>query len=103
MKIQLNTDHHLRGDESLTHHVEGVIDHSLGRFRDQVTRVEVHLRDVNGPKAGGGDKHCAMEARLEGRPPVAVTEDADTMRGAISGAARKLQRVLDSSLGRLSG
>lgn len=103
MKIQLNTDHHLRGDESLSQHVEGVIDHSLSRFRDQVTRVEVHLRDVNGAKTGGGDKHCTMEARLEGRPPMAATEDADTMHAAISGAARKLQRVLDSSLGRLSG
>ncbi|MGH8079220.1 MAG: HPF/RaiA family ribosome-associated protein [Lysobacter sp.] len=102
MKIQLNTDHHLRGDESLSHHVEGVVDHSLGRFRGQVTRVEVHLRDVNGAKAGGGDKHCTIEARLEGRPPVAATQDADTMRAAISGAARKLQRVLGSSLGRLS-
>lgn len=102
MKIQLNTDHHLRGDESLSQHVEGVIDHSLGRYRNQVTRVEVHLRDVNGTKTGGGDKHCTIEARLEGRPPVAATEDADNMRAAISGAARKLQRVLDSSLGRLS-
>ncbi|ALN57438.1 MULTISPECIES: HPF/RaiA family ribosome-associated protein [Lysobacter] len=102
MKIQLNTDHHVRGDDSLEHHVEGVIDQNLGRFREQITRIEVHLRDLNGEKSGGHDKHCTIEARLEGRPPMAATEDAATMRAAISGAARKLQRVLDSSLGRLS-
>ncbi|BAV98412.1 ribosome-associated translation inhibitor RaiA [Lysobacter enzymogenes] len=102
MKIQLNTDHHVRGDESLGQHVEGVIDQNLGRFSSHITRVEVHLRDLNGEKAGGHDKHCTIEARVEGRPPVAATEDAATMRAAISGAARKLQRVLGSSLGRLS-
>ena len=103
MKVILNTDNHIQGNDSLAEHVDGVVENALGRFSNQVMRVEVHLSDANGGKAGSGDKHCVMEARLEGRPPVAANNDAETVREAIVGAARKLQRALDSSLGRLSG
>ncbi|MBW3549257.1 MAG: HPF/RaiA family ribosome-associated protein [Proteobacteria bacterium] len=101
MIIQLNTDSHIKGDESLASHVETVVEGVLGRFSGQITRVEVHLSDVNAGKAGSNDKHCTMEARVDGRPPAAATEDAETVRDAINGAAHKLKRVLDSSLGKL--
>jgi len=101
MKVLLNTDNHVQGDEALAQHVEEVVTDALGRFGSQVMRVEVHLADVNAGKSGDDDKHCTMEARLEGRPPATATAEAPTMRGAIGGAARKLQRVLDSSLGKL--
>jgi hypothetical protein len=42
-----------------------------------------------------------LEARLEGRQPVAVTEHAETMEQAVHGAAHKLVHLLDSTLGRL--
>jgi len=102
VQVILNTDNHVQGDEALAAHVDGVVDSVLGRFRKQITRVEVHLSDVNADKSGSSDKRCIMEARLEGRPPAAASNDAETMRAAISGAAHKLQRVLDSSLGKLS-
>ena len=101
MKVLLNTDNHVQGDEALAQHVEEVVTDVLGRFGSQVMRVEVHLADTNAGKSGDNDKHCTMEARLEGRPPVAASADAETVRGAIGGAARKLQRALDSSLGKL--
>lgn len=102
MKVLLNTDNHIQGDESLAHYVQTEVVDVLGRFRDQVTRVEVHLSDSNADKSGSHDKQCMMEARLEGRRPSTATEQAETVRDAIAGAARKLQRVLDSELGRLS-
>lgn len=102
MKVILNTDNHVQGDEALAEHVNGVVESVLGRFSKQVTRVEVHLSDVNAGKAGDDDKRCVMEARLEGRPPTVASNDGPTMRVAISGAAHKLQRALDSSLGKLS-
>lgn len=42
-----------------------------------------------------------LEARLEGRQPVAVTDHAATLEQAVQGAANKLVRLLDSTLGRL--
>lgn len=102
MHIQLNTDSHIQHDPSLVRHVEQAIESSLGRFSTQITRVEVHLRDTNAGKAGDDDKHCLLEARLEGRPPVVASDDAATVALAVNGAAKKLQRALDSSLGRLN-
>ena len=44
---------------------------------------------------------CRMEARLEGRKPVAVTHQAATLDEAVEGAAGKLIRLIESTLGRL--
>jgi hypothetical protein len=44
---------------------------------------------------------CMMEARLEGRQPLAVTHHAQTLGQAVDGAADKLCRLIDSTLGRL--
>ncbi|MGV8941335.1 MAG: HPF/RaiA family ribosome-associated protein [Lysobacter sp.] len=102
MKIQLNTDKNIQGDEALATHVESVVSKTLERFGPQITRVEVHLSDLNAGKAGSADKHCLMEARLEGHQPVVVTHDADKVRDAINGAAQKMQRKLESTLGKLA-
>lgn len=101
MKIHLHTDSHTEGGAALAEHVESVVEGALGRFGSQISRVEVHLSDANAGKTGSGDKHCTMEARMDGRPPQAVKDSADSVHEAINGAARKLQRVLDSLQGRL--
>ncbi len=101
MKIQLNTDVHIDGTEALAAHVAATVEQALERFSDHVTRVEVHLSDENGDKSGQQDHRCMLEARLEGRQPVAVTDHAATLEQAVHGAAQKLARLLDSALGRL--
>jgi ribosome-associated translation inhibitor RaiA len=101
MKILINTDRNIQGDERLGEYVEGVVADVLDRFRDRISRVEVHLSDVNAGKSGEDDKRCMMEARLEGRAPTAVTHQAGTVREAVSGAAEKLERAIDRVLGRL--
>lgn len=102
MNIQLNTDAHTEGTEELTARVNAIIELALERFSKQVTRVEVHLSDENGGKSGQRDQRCMLEARLEGLQPVAVTEHAATQAQAVQGAAQKLARLLDSTLGRLN-
>ncbi|MFC4728046.1 HPF/RaiA family ribosome-associated protein [Coralloluteibacterium thermophilus] len=100
MHIQTNTDNHIEGRDSLAEHVEHVVETQLARFRDRITRVEVHLGDVNGGKSGSGDKRCMMEVRPAGLPPISVTAHADNLRDAIRGAAAKLQSALGSALGK---
>ncbi|PKO63935.1 MAG: ribosomal subunit interface protein [Betaproteobacteria bacterium HGW-Betaproteobacteria-16] len=102
MKIQLNTDVHIQGTEALAAWVSGTVGRALERFSEHVTRVEVHLSDENGGKQGQRDQRCMLEARFEGRQPVAVTEHAATQEQAVHGAAQKLARLLDSTLGRLN-
>jgi non-homologous end joining protein Ku len=45
---------------------------------------------------------CMIEARVEGRQPIAVTNQADTHDEAVTSAIDKLTTSLDSILGRLS-
>lgn len=101
MKIQLNTDAHINGTEALAAQVADMVEQALERFSEHITRVEVHLSDENGDKSGQHDLRCMMEARLEGRQPVAVTDHAATLEQAVNGAAQKLAHLLDSTLGRL--
>jgi ribosome-associated translation inhibitor RaiA len=101
MQIQLNTDVHIEATKALTAQVRATVEQALKRFSEHVTRVEVHLSDENGGKSGQHDQRCMLEARLEGRQPVAVTEHAATLEQAVHGAAQKLTHLLDSTLGRL--
>ncbi len=101
MQIQVHTDHNIEGHEKLIHWVEAEVSHTLGHFSDHITRVEVHLSDENSGKSGGHDKRCLMEARLAAHQPVAVRHNAGSLAAAFSGAADKLKRSLESTLGRL--
>jgi ribosome-associated translation inhibitor RaiA len=100
MHIQVYAaDSHTRGvDHDM---VRDVVGGALDRFAPQITRVEVHVRDVNGPKQGAWDKECTIEARLAGRDPVAVTAAAENLLQAVNEAAEKLKRRIESDLGKL--
>lgn len=102
MQIQINTDGNIEGNEELAAKIRGVVESGLGRFAQQVTYVQVHLRDENGSKSGQEDKRCMLEARLAGRQPTAVTHHASTVDDAVDGAIGKLHRAIESTLGRLA-
>jgi len=99
MQIQINTDRNIEGHEALAGQVSDVVESALSRVSDHITRVEVHLNDENGDKHGHAGKRCMMEARVEGRQPVAVTHQAATLVQAVDGAADKLTRLIESTLG----
>jgi len=102
MKVQVNTDHNIAGREALADNIGGVVEAALRRVSDHITRVEVHLSDENSDqKQGDHAMRCMMEARLEGRQPVAVTHQAETVAEAVDGAAAKLSRMMDHTLGQL--
>lgn len=101
MQVQINTDHNIEGHEVFAGQVRGVVESALTRFTDHITRVEVHMSEEKSRKSGHSDMGCMLEARLEGRKPVAVTHQASTVDEAVSGAAGKMARLLDSTMGRL--
>lgn len=94
MQILVRTDNHISGREAVAGHVEGVIEGTLARFREHLTRVEAHLSDENGEKGGDRDIRCVLEARVQGRPPLAVTNEAGTLHEAVTGAANKMASSL---------
>ncbi|WP_338358576.1 HPF/RaiA family ribosome-associated protein [Yeosuana marina] len=101
MNIQLNTDTNISGNERLENYINNTIIKELDRFSDHITRIEVHLSDENGSKNGQHDKRCLLEARLENRPPIAVTSNENTMEKAVSNSIKKLKRSMDTIYGRL--
>jgi ribosome-associated translation inhibitor RaiA len=102
MHVEINGDNHIHAGEPLRSEVRATVEGALDRFAERVTRVEVHLGDVNSHKNTADDKRCMMEARLKGLPPVVVTHHADSLALAIQGAAEKLERAIGNTLGRLN-
>lgn len=85
----------------LPHPLIVLISDELSRFSDKISRVEVHLSDEDGNKNGQGDKRCLLEARLEGRQPIAVSNLADSHEQAVEVAIDKLKASLETILGRM--
>lgn len=103
MQIQFNTDNNITGSEDLRRPLEDTISRSLDRFSDRITRIEVHLNDVNSHKGGEDDKRCMLEARLEGMQPIAVTSNAASHEQAVKSAVDKMKAALTTVVGRQRG
>jgi hypothetical protein len=102
MKINVRIDSQIKGTEGLDEHISDIVEHALSRFNDRISSVEVHLKDQNGQKGGADDKDCMMEAHVNGQHPTAVSHQESTFEQAIKGAAAKLKRSVENSLGRES-
>jgi ribosome-associated translation inhibitor RaiA len=101
MIIQLNTDNNLTVHAEFSDKLKDLLSEELSRFSEHITRLEVHLSDENGHKQGQNDKKCLLEAKVEGRPPVAVTAGANDYELAVDGAVGKLKSSLDTIFGRM--
>lgn len=100
MQIQVHSDTTVTVDASLTGFVKSETQRILSTLAAKVTRVEVHLSDVNGRKAGPADKRCVVEARPAGARPLSTSATAKKLEAAIGQALRKMQRALRSFFGR---
>jgi ribosomal subunit interface protein len=101
MTIQFNTDKNLTIHEEFRNKLSAHLSEKLNRFSENITRIEVHLSDDNGHKQGQGDKKCLLEARVEGRPPIAVSAGANNYELAVDSAVEKLKNSLNTVFGRM--
>ena len=101
MQIQINSDHHISASPELAARIQSMVRDALERYSDRITRVEVHLNDLNSVKGGSNDKRCLMEARVAGFGPIDANHEADSLDLAIDGAMEKLERAIEHKLGRL--
>jgi len=101
MQIQFNTDKTIEGHERMQVHFSEEISESFKRFEDKITRVEVHVGDENNEIDAVADKRCLIEVRLAGKNPIAVTNNADTIEKAISGATDKMKKLLNTTFEKL--
>jgi ribosome-associated translation inhibitor RaiA len=102
MKVQVNTSNDIGNKDALERWASDYLNEHLGRFDQDITSIEVQLTDENhSPKGGGVDKRCMMEARINGRAPIAVTNYAPDQNLAFRGAADKLENALEHAFGKL--
>jgi ribosome-associated translation inhibitor RaiA len=101
MQIQFNSDKNVILAEEQIVYLTSTITEELSRFSTQITRLEIHLSDVDGKKDGFNDKRCMVEARIAGMKPIAVTDHANTPEQAVFGASEKLKTSLETLTGRI--
>jgi ribosome-associated translation inhibitor RaiA len=101
MTIQINTGKTLTGEKRSGDFFTSQITEALQRFESHITRIEVYLKDENGKKDGFNDISCLLEARLKGRQPIAITNQADTIDLAITGAIDKIKTAIETILGKI--
>jgi hypothetical protein len=83
----------VRLSEAARARVERRLAFALGRLEGRISRVQVTLADLNGPR-GGIDKRCLMVADLGRAGPVVVEHRAAEWGGVIAGAAGRLGRAV---------
>jgi ribosome-associated translation inhibitor RaiA len=101
MLIQVRTDDHIQGGQSLADQLELEVSNKLGRYAEVITRVDIHVSDLDAGKAGSSDKRVVLEAHLGSRPALVVNAEADKVAEALGSALTKLLRVIDHDLGKL--
>jgi Sigma 54 modulation protein / S30EA ribosomal protein len=101
MRTQINSDNNINVDTRTIHFVENEVNRDLGRFAGKLTRIEVHLSDVNSYKSGTNDKRCVIEARPARHRPLSASNRAPTVRQAVRGALDKMRSSLETFFGRL--
>lgn len=102
MNIQVRTDNHIDGSAELNNYLTSNFSENFSRYKNAITRIEVHLSDENANKTGGNDKRCLLEARIANRQPIVVSHRADTIHQAIEMASDKLLRSLNNMVGKLT-
>ncbi|AMO22021.1 HPF/RaiA family ribosome-associated protein [Ramlibacter solisilvae] len=100
MQIQVNTGNGIANKDALERWAAAYLNDTLGRFREELSRIEVQLTDDSRGKKGD-DRRCMLEARLNGHAPIAVNHNGESMDDAFRGATVKLIRALERTLGKL--
>jgi len=100
MNIQVNSDRTIDVDANLTARVKEDATRILDRFETKLTRVEIHLSDIDNQKSGRADKRCLVEVRPAGENPLTASATTATTESAVDQALRKMQRSLTTFFGR---
>jgi ribosome-associated translation inhibitor RaiA len=101
MQVQVNHDNHLIIAQDTSDRLGREVETSLSKYAQQISRIEMHLGDVNGTKHGDSDKRCMLEARLDHLHPITATHQAPSVQLAIDGALKKLDHALSHAIGKL--
>ena len=86
--------------EDLAVYVDRQLRFALRRFADRVARVDVTLRDQNGPK-GGVDQECKIHVQLTTRARLRVKETRDDAFAAVALASDRIAHAIGRHVDRI--
>lgn len=101
MQVIVNTDSNIDGTVRTAGELETIVEDSLSRYRERLTRVEVHLSDASAGHSRPDDIECTLEARPAGSTPLVVTEKAGAVEAALTRALHTMHRLLETHFGKL--
>jgi ribosomal subunit interface protein len=78
---------------ALSDYVKSKVRVMLGRFETKISKIDVSMFDINGPR-GGEDKCCKLIIRVNGNSPVVVEETAEDLYDAINTCVRRARRAV---------
>lgn len=93
MIVQMNFSS-LTPTPAIEQHIESKVRSALQRFSSRLTRVEVHVADMNGQKRGADDKRVVIEARPAGMDPISVESRGADLYEVVRAGTKKLREVL---------
>lgn len=73
----------------------------FAKFKDEITSIDLSIRDVNGPR-GGLDKKCQIVVKLRRMEAIVATHDDAVLSKAISRAINKAHRATKRKVRRRS-
>jgi len=72
---------------------------ALRKRVDRISKIQMTLSDVNGPK-GGVDKRCLIVLKLKGQADIIVEALHEQVHGAIDNAVNRVQTALHRRVNR---
>jgi hypothetical protein len=101
MEFQFNTDNAVKGDTELSRRVrERIYERLQPRFGLRLTRIEVHVRDVDGTSNRGDGIEAKIEARPASGQPIVVSARGPEPLQAINSALAPMVNRLESAFGK---
>ena len=101
MKILINTDKTIQGDEKHLAYFNTQIAEALTKYSSHINKIDVYISDQNGIKEGVNDIKCLLEVQVTGQQSITVSNRANLVKQAVSGAIEKLKASLETVIGRL--
>ena len=104
MQVLINSDNSIQMHSKLSDAIGSYISNVLRRFEPYLVRVDVYLTGESRKNSTGEpiEKRCLLEARPKHHRSLVASNDSFEIDEAFSGAATKMQRLLENTYGRLS-
>lgn len=101
MKIEFTNSGILSESENLKASLTTIMSKELIWLSFQITQLEVQLSNKNDQPDGHNKKQCMLEARLDSRQSIKVTNGASCYVQAVNGAITKLKSSYLTIFGRV--